>query len=113
MPALLATFAALPTWARRAIYSIGIVLLACLLIWLWLKGHDEKQRQQGAQVQREIDLRETIHRTEQGNAAREEIHEALTRDDGRSAAVYDQCMQTARTPANCQRFLPERPADQR
>lgn len=42
MPALLATFAALPTWARRAIYYIAIALLACLLIWIWLRGHDRR-----------------------------------------------------------------------
>jgi len=42
MRALLATFASLPTWARRAIYSIGIALLACLLVWIWLRAHDRR-----------------------------------------------------------------------
>lgn len=107
MLTLLATFAArigIPERFHRFAAWAAVVVLAIALAALWLWQHDEKQRERGAQVQRETDLRETINRTEQGNAARNEIHEALNRDDGRSAAVYDQCMRTARTPANCQRY---------
>ena len=65
----------------------------------------------GATEQREGDLRETIQRVETGNEAREEMREALARDDSRSRAVYDQCLRTARTPANCERFVPVGEAD--
>ncbi len=55
----------------------------------------------GATEQREGDLRKMLNRTEEANAARVEI-----RNPG-SIAAYNQCVRTARTPANCQRFLPE------
>lgn len=60
----------------------------------------ETATEAGAAIQRAEDLTETIQRTETGNAAREEIR---TDADG---ARYAQCLRTARTPANCERFLP-------
>ena len=99
--------------ASRIVMGIGLAVLVIALLWFLVRSHDEKQREAGASAQREGDLRETINRTEQGNAARVEIQDAFKRDDGRSRAVYDQCLRTARTPENCQRFLPEQQAAER
>lgn len=97
----------------RIVMGIGLTVVVIALLWFLVRSHDEKQREAGASAQREGDLRETIQRTEQGNAARVEIQDAFQRDDGRSAAVYDQCLRTARTPENCKRFLPEQQAPER
>lgn len=105
-----ATLTGLPKWVRFA----GVALLAAALLlglWIWFGAReeaDDKANQSiGATVQREGDLREILNRTEQANAARDEV------DDDRGTARYDQCLRTARTPENCQRFLPRSSADQR
>lgn len=99
----------IPRWLW--IIAFLALLYAALVI---AEGADDKNNQTiGATVEREAQTREVLERTETGNAAREEVREAIARDGGRSDIVYDQCVRTARTPANCERFLPERPADQR
>ncbi|WP_132468728.1 hypothetical protein [Novosphingobium sp. ST904] len=98
---------------HRVLAAIALAAACLALLWLWARSHDEKQQAAGASAQREGDLRETINRAEQGNAARVEIQDAFNRGDGRSAAVYDQCLRTARTPANCERFLPREQATDR
>lgn len=69
----------------------------------------ETAKDAGAVEQREADLTETLNRTEQGNAAREEVRREV--DAGSGSAVYTQCLRTARTPENCLRFLPKLEAD--
>jgi|GEM_PF-4719232 len=66
-----------------------------------IKQSQTAQRDAGAASQRAQDLETTLTRTEEGNAARIEIR------DPRSRARYDQCLRSARTPENCQRFMPE------
>lgn len=84
-----------------------IVLALAALAWgtaaaiSALDRHEAAQREAGASGQREADLNETLKRTEQGNEVRTQI-----RDPG-SRARYDECLRSARTPENCQRFLPE------
>lgn len=73
----------------------------------------ENAKEAGAVVQREGDLRETLDRTEQANEARQAIREAIISGAGPDPVLYDQCLRTARTPANCERFLPRSEADQR
>lgn len=80
---------------------MAIALLAGATAWLYAR--DRANQELGAAVQREGDLRETIERTEQGNEAREEIKRDVDRGGG--TVLYEQCLRTARTPANCERFL--------
>lgn len=69
---------------------------------LWLQAREEADdtanQEIGAKVQREGDLRKTIERAETANEARDDI--SRNRDNAR----YDQCLRTARTPANCERL---------
>jgi hypothetical protein len=92
------------------------VVVAATALGLWLRASeradDQANREIGAAEQRQADLTATLERTEEAHAARAEIRDA-TQDGGRSSARYDQCLRTARTPENCQRFLPGRPADHR
>lgn len=83
---------------------IAIAALVACAIWLGARrtADDKANQEIGAAVQREGDLTETIKRTEQGNAAREEIRAPGPVGD---RARYDQCVRSARTPANCQRYL--------
>lgn len=105
----------LPETLRKPLAYLATGLLVTALLWLlWAylsareKADDRANREIGAAIQREGDLAETINRTEQGNAAREEIRAP---GDAGDRARYDQCVRSARTPANCVRFLPEQPAD--
>lgn len=86
-------------------------LAALLGLWIWLRAtenaDDRSNQDLGAAAQRADDLKTTLERTEKANAARNEVRDPVGR------ARYDQCLRTARTPANCQRFLPGGAADQR
>lgn len=96
----------IPTWA----YVASGAVLALFLAWAWhnsqVSDAASTGRQEGAQAQRESDLIETIERTEQANETREVIQGEVRAGGG--DALYAQCLRTARTPANCQRFLPSR-----
>lgn len=84
---------------------IALAALVGVAIWLGARetADDKANQNIGAAIQREGDQAETIKRTEQGNAAREEIRAP---GDAGDRARYDQCLWSARTPANCVRFLP-------
>lgn len=94
----------LPRWGA-GLLAIALILGAAAWLTGALDRHDAGQRDAGASAQRETDLTTTLQRTEQGNDARAQI-----RDPG-SSARYDECLLSSRTPANCKRFLPERPDD--
>ena len=85
---------------RIAWIGIAALLLAAGIYWLQAREEaDDKANQEiGAQGQREGDLRKTIERAEKANEARDDI--SRNRDNAR----YDQCVRTARTPANCERL---------
>ncbi len=93
-----------PRWlfAIAALAALGWALAALVGA---INHHDAAQRKAGVIQEQAHSMGETIKRTEQGNAAREEIR----RPD--SSAKYDQCLRSARNPANCQRFVPERSPD--
>jgi len=55
----------------------------------------------GRQQQRADDLQETINRMETADDTRATIR------DPSSLARYDECLLSARKPANCERLLPE------
>jgi hypothetical protein len=95
--------------ARGWLLLALVLAVVSLIIWAGAaeKADDQRNQDIGAAVQREGDLRETLQRTEEANAARSEI------GDDRGTARFDQCLRTARTPENCQRFLPGGGADQR
>jgi len=94
----------------KALAILTVILgVAALLgaLWFWIdareEADDQRNQEIGATVQREGDLRETIARTEKANEAREEIRQVGPTGN---RLRYDQCLRTARTPTNCERFLP-------
>lgn len=86
---------------------LAALITAIIIARGWMDRTIQTAIEAGAAEQRETDLRETIRNVEKANAARDEVHNDI---DG---ARYNQCLRTARTPANCERFLPARQADQR
>lgn len=60
---------------------------------------------QGRQTERVEAQTKTIERVEQANDTRRKIADPASR------ARYDECLQSARNPANCERFLSDRPTD--
>lgn len=94
---------------------IVIAVVAVVTLGLWLaaieKADDKSNQQIGRTEERLETTTEVLERTEQGNATRTEIERDVVRGSG--DVLYQQCLRTARTPANCERFLPERPAAER
>ena len=61
----------------------------------------ETAEQKGAVVERAETQADIIKNVEKANEARTDVR------DPRSRAAYDQCVRSARNPANCERFLPQ------
>lgn len=109
-------------WLMKSAFGVPrwifvLVGAAVLLVgaWVWIvkseEADDRRNQEIGAVVEREEALKEAVERVETGNEAREEINR---NDDLGDRLRYRQCLRSARTPANCDRYLlPERPADQR
>lgn len=102
--AIRAVMGRIPAWAYTCI--LGVIGL--ISVWVWhnsqVKEAASEGIEKGAKAQRETDLVETIQRTETANETRQVIQNEVRAGNG--AALYDQCLRTARTPANCKRFLP-------
>lgn len=99
-------FAALSVWfkANKFIGIIGLVLLAIVvagtLAHLIDAGNDEA-RESGVQTERAATTGKVIENVETTNATR-----AAARDPG-SCVAYNECLRSARTAANCVRYLPD------
>lgn len=89
----------------RGWWVLGALAAICAL-WLWLGAREEADDRHnqviGSTIEREKAASAAIERVEQANAIRNEMVTADSRFD------YDQCLRTARTPANCERFLRDR-----
>ena len=108
---MIATIATALGLSRNLVKAGLLALIIAALglgIFLYSQGQDrlvETAKDAGAAKVTADNMQETIKRVEIGNEARIEIR------DNRGNARYDQCLRTARTPANCQRLLPAQPAD--
>lgn len=87
--------------ARWAWVAVAIAVLgAAVGIYTASQRHrDATNREIGAAVESNKNLTETVKKVEKAN----EIRETVQPGDRR---FYDECLRTARTPANCERFLP-------
>jgi len=83
---------------------IWLILIGCAAagLWLWLQAEenrDDRANQEiGRAVEREETTRGVLERVEKGNEVRETVRPG-------SRAIYDECLRSSRTPANCERFL--------
>lgn len=86
----------------------GFAALALVLggVWYCTEQVDERVEQAeeiGATTERNIQLEQTIENVKKAEDAREDITDPSPAGD---LTRYNQCVRTARTPANCERFLP-------
>lgn len=91
---------------------IGLVLVAAVIAFFTFADKKEqrietKLEEKGVLKERSETQGETINRVKEANDVREEVNR---NDDAGARLRYEQCLLSARTPANCQRLLPERPA---
>ena len=86
-------------WPHFALGLFAILGVIAFKVWLADVKHDA--RQEGVTTERAGQLTETLNSVEKANDTRRQI------DDPASRARYDECLRSARTPANCQRFLPQ------
>jgi hypothetical protein len=110
-----ASFLGAPRWMWMI---IGVLVAGALAFVAYTRLIDKQDdiakdnQEVGAAVQREEDLQETIERVETGNETRNEV--AAEAAAGRGPLLYRQCLSSNRgAPENCERFLPDRPADKR
>lgn len=105
---LLSTKTALGPKAAKAVAWLGILALAALAVWAamaWFGGkvetaHDDGVKQ-GVTAERVEAQGKVIENVQTANETR-----AAVRDE-RNRAAYDECLWSARNPANCERFLPK------
>lgn len=104
MAFLLKSTFGIPRWIL-ALLAVALLLAGA---WIWIvkseEADDRRNQEIGATVEREKAQAETIKRVETANEAREEINR---NDDAGIRLRYEQCLRTARTPANCERLLSE------
>lgn len=82
-------------------------------VWYCDRQIDDKVEQAeviGRTEERNEQLEQTIENVKTAEEAREDITETSPAGD---LTRYNQCLRTARTPANCERLLPNVPEDQR
>lgn len=94
-------------WILAIAAVIGIVIVVASN---WFDSTIEVSKEAGASEQREGDLRETLERTEEGKAAREQVETEAGAGVGDN--LYALCVRNNRGQTeNCQRFLPQQSAD--
>lgn len=90
--------------ANKLIGIVALVLAAIVIIGTvthLIDAGQEQARDAGVQTERAATTGRVIENVQTANETRAEV-----RDD-RSRAAWDECLRSARNPANCERFLPE------
>lgn len=90
--------------------GLALVVVVCLGLYIWIITNRQSDLQDAAdqarnQAQAET-LSKAVDQVKEANDAREDIRSDV--DNAR----YTQCLRSARTPANCKRYLlPQQPED--
>lgn len=101
--------AGLAAWfkANKLIAVVALVLLAIVAVGTvvhLIDAGNEQARDAGVQTERAATTGKVIENVEKTNATR-----AAARDPG-SCVAYNECLRSARTAANCVRYLPDNEA---
>ena len=99
-------FAALSVWfkANKLIGIVALVLLAAVVVGTLahlIDAGNDQARDAGVQTERAATTGKVIENVEKAKAAAE-----AARDPG-SCVAYRECLRSARTAANCVRYLPD------
>lgn len=90
--------------ANRLVGIVGLVLLAVIVVGTLahlIDAGNDAARESGVQAERAATAGKVIENVEKSNTAR-----AAARDPG-SCVAYRECLRSARTAANCVRYLPD------
>lgn len=100
---MLSWFTALPTQAKAimVLIVIGLLFIAGMTALHLVDALTETAEQKGAVVERVQTQGKVIENVQTANEARDAV------SDPRSCAMYRECLQSARTTANCVRYLPD------
>lgn len=103
MTKLLTWFTGLDTTGKAimALVGVGLLVIGIATAFHLVDALTETAEQKGAVVERAATQGKVIENVEKANEARTDVR------DPHSRAAYDQCVRSARNPANCQRFLPQ------
>lgn len=97
------SFLKMPRWVWLGL-AAAMLMAGGLFLWTRSENADDQHNQEiGATVEREAAQAAVIERAEEAQDVREEIRQPGPVGD---RVRYDQCVRSARTPANCVRFLP-------
>lgn len=97
----------------KVLAGIAALLLLGGTVWYCQEQVEDKVEQAeviGRTEERNTQLENTIKNVEKADEAREDIARPGPVGD---RTRYDQCLRTARTPSNCERFMPNVQEDQR
>ncbi len=99
-------FAALSVWfkANKLIGIVALVLLATVAagtVMHLIDAGNDQAHESGIQTERAATTGKVIENVQKTNATR-----AAARDPG-SCVAYNECLRSARTAANCVRYLPD------
>ena len=93
----------LPKWGRIALVG-GVLLGSIIVLVIKIDNIRDDGVVQGANQERAITATKTLERVEISNETVEKVQKEITTGSG--SLLYSECLRSARTPANCQRFLP-------
>lgn len=100
-------WAGLPAGVKRFLPFLAVcavILLLMVALAKTLQHFQEDGHQAGIQEHQSKTQAEIIKQVEQAHAVEQQIEREA--DAGRGQLLYDVCLQSARTPENCKRFLP-------
>lgn len=92
---------ATPNKAVMILVAVGLLVIVGVTALHVVDTLTETAEQKGAVTERAEAQADIIKNVEKANEARTDVR------DPRSRAAYDECMRSARNPANCERFLPQ------
>jgi hypothetical protein len=103
MTKLIAWFTGLDTTAKVIIslVGVGLIVIGIATAFHLVDTLTETAEQKGAVIERAEAQGKALENVQTANETRAAVR------DQRSRAAYDECVRSARNPANCERFLPE------
>jgi hypothetical protein len=103
MTRLISWFTGLDTTGKAimALVGVGLIVIGVATAFHLVDALTETAEQKGAVIERAATQGKVIENVKAANDARDAVN------DPRSCAMYAECVRSARTPANCVRYLPD------
>lgn len=100
---MIALWAQVPKWGKYV--AVAVILLgSALLVLTKIENIRSDGVATGVNQEQSKNIAVTLERVELSREVTDEIRKEA--DTGNGSLLYAQCLRSARTPANCKRFLP-------